>query len=299
MKGNNYPKIAIIILNWNRKDFLKICLNSLKEQTLKDFEVILVDNGSVDTSQEFVKSNFPEVKLIELDKNHGVPGAINIGIKEALNNPEGKYIVLLNNDTKANPYWLKKLVKAANSAENEKVGIFSPKILRMDNPQILDSAGLIFKNGYIQERGHGEIDKGQFDNKINIIGACGAACLYKRKMLEEIGLLREEFFAYYEDSEFSWRAWKNGWKAKFVPDAIIYHKGRATTYQNEEIAKKFKTLDYKNLVWTVRNYGTYKNKILLTLVFAKGMFAHWIRVCKINPDWKIKLYYKSIIDLWS
>ena len=169
----------------------------------------------------------------------------------------------------------------------------------MDKPQVLDSTGFIFKNGYIQERGHGEIDKGQFDNKINIVGACAAACLYKREMLEEIGLFREEFFAYYEDAELSWRAWKNGWKARFVPDAIIYHKGRATAYQNEELARKFNSLDYRNLVWTVKNYGSYRNKILLTLVFTKCMFVHWIKIHKIKPDWKIKLYCKSIIDLWN
>lgn len=293
------PKVSIIILNWNGKKFLKTCLDSLRKQTLKDFEVILVDNGSIDGSQEFIERNFPEVKLIELDKNYGVPKALNIGIIEAFKNSKVKYVTLLNNDTKAEPNWIEELMKVVDSPENEKVGIFSSKILLMDRPQIFDSAGLVFKNGYIQERGHGKRDRGQFDHKPNIVGASGAASLYKREMLDEIGLLREEFFGYYEDSELAWRAWRNGWKARFVPSAVIYHKGRATTYQNEKIARRFKALDYRNLVWTVKNYGTYKNKILLTLVFIKGMFAYWIKVHKIKADWRIKLNYKSIIDLWS
>lgn len=295
----NISKVSIIIPNWNGKKFLKTCLDSLRKQTLKDFEVVLVDNGSIDGSQEFIKRNFPEVKLIELDKNYGFSKGLNIGIIEAFKNPKVKYVILLNNDTKSEPNWLKELMKMADSPGNKKVGIFSSKILLMDRPKILDSAGLIFRNGYIQERGHGKRDRGQFDNKINIIGACGAAALYKREMLEEIGLLREEFFAYYEDSELAWRAWKNGWKAKFVPNAVIYHKGRATSYQNEKNARKFKTLDYQNLVWTVKNYGSCRSKVLLSLVFIKGMITYWMRMHEIKPNWKIKLYYKSIVDLWS
>lgn len=293
--------VSIIVVNWNGKKFLKDCLNSLKKQTFRNFEVILVDNGSSDGSQEYVQKNFPEVKLIRLEKNYGLGKAFNIGGEESFKNQKIKYIALLNNDIKASQNWLEELILVAESPENKKTGIFASKILFMESPEIIFSTGQIFQDGHLQERGLLKKDKGQFDNKTEVIGASSTSCLYKKQMLAEIGLYKEEFFFYGVDMELSWRAKINGWGAKFAPKSIIYHKGNIYTNRrkNEKMDKKFAVLDFQNLIWMVKNYGTIKNKILLTLSLLRGVIFHWLKIRKIKPDWKIKLNYKSIINLWK
>lgn len=292
--------VGVIIINWNGKKFLGDCLNSLRRQTFKNFEIFLVDNNSSDGSQEYIKENFPEVRIIQLDKNYGLGKAFNIGVNEAFKNPKIKYIVLLNSDIKAEPNWLEELMQAVNNSENEKVGIFVPKILFMDNPQIIFSTGQIFKDAHLQERGLLEKDLGQFDDKTDIVGGSSTACLYKREMLEEIGLYREEFFYSAIDMELAWRAQKKGWKAYFVPKSIVYHKANLFLLRkkNEEINKKFAFLDLKNVVWMIKNHGTIKNKILLTLLLLSDTYFYWRKIKKMKPDWKITLNLKSIINLW-
>jgi len=293
--------IGIIIPNWNGKEFLNTCLASLEEQSLKDFKIFVIDNGSSDRSQINAKELFPEINIIQLDKNYGLGKAINIGVEEALKNPAINYLGLLNNDIKADPMWLEKLVKKADLPENKNVGIFSPKILFMDAPDIIFSTGQIFKWGFIQERGFGSKDKGQFDRKIDIVGASCAACLYRRELVEKFGVYKDELFFHQVDPEFSWRAKKQGWRAKFVPESIVYHKGNLYMLRKKDPEKEKESMlkDLKNLVFVVKLHGKIKNKFLLNFSLLRGIVIHWIKIHKIIPDWKIKINSKTIFNLWT
>lgn len=256
------PKVMIVILNWNGKDDTIVCLDSLSKLDYTNYEVIVVDNGSTDGSQKEIKRRFPMVKLVENKENLGFAKGNNIGIRIALEDSNVKYIFLLNNDTKVEPNCLTELIKVAET--DGRIGIVQPKMLRMNDPRIIDSTGHVFSWGRIVDRGCGKVDKGQYDCKLDIIGGCAGACLYRREMLEEIGLFDESFWAYYEDAELSWRAYKRGWKAKYVPSAIVYHKRGATTNKCEEITLKMALLNIKNMATTVNRYGTPLQKFLFS-----------------------------------
>jgi len=219
------PLVSVIILNWNGKRYLKECLLSLKKQTYKNFEVILVDNGSADGSVDYIKDNFGDfVKLIENKANLGFAEGNNIGIR----NSSGKYILLLNNDTKADPLWVEELVKVAES--DDKIGMCASKILSLDDPKIIDNVGhLIYKDGLSRGRGRLEYDQGQYDNIEEVFLPSGCAALYRKKMLNEIGEFDKDFFAYSDDTDIGIRGRLAGWKCMYVPGAVIYHKYSGST----------------------------------------------------------------------
>ncbi|MDD1710071.1 MAG: glycosyltransferase family 2 protein, partial [Methanoregulaceae archaeon] len=200
MNISDQGSARIIVVNWNGKRFLDDCLTALERQTYPNFDVTLVDNGSTDGSVEFVRERFPRVHVISLPDNAGFSKANNHAITLALNDGV-PYIALLNNDTKVDERWLEHLVRVMESGKD--IGICASKMLRMEAPHILDSAGHIFKWGRIFERGHGEVDAHQYDDQLDIVGACAGACLYRREMLEEIGLFDERYGSYYEDAELS------------------------------------------------------------------------------------------------
>ncbi len=152
-------KLSIIIPNWNGKKFLKSCLDSLKAQTLQDFDIWLIDNGSTDGSKGFIKKNYPEIKIIEFSTNQGFAKAVNAGIK----NSKGEYIVILNNDTIADFKYLEELVK--NMEANQEIGSACGKILFQNQPRIINDIGdgLCFY-GIAFQRGSGAEDKGQYIN---------------------------------------------------------------------------------------------------------------------------------------
>ena len=219
------PLVSVIISNWNGKRYLKECLLSLKKQTYKNFEVILVDNGSTDGSVDYIKDNFGDfVKLIENETNLGFAEGNDIGIR----NSSGKYILLLNNDTKADPLWIEELIKVAES--DDKIGMCASKVLSLDNPKTIDNVGLlIYKDGLNRGRGRLEYDQGQYDNIEEVFLPSGCAALYRKKMLNEIGEFDKDFFAYSDDIDIGIRGRLMGWKCMYVPKAVIYHKYSGST----------------------------------------------------------------------
>lgn len=270
-----YPIVSIIIVNWNGKELLSECVPSVFSSVYPNYEIILVDNGSTDGSVEFIREKYSEVKIIKLDRNYGFAKGNNIGIEEALKDKNVRYIALLNNDTKVDKNWLSELVKVAES--DEKIGMCALKILRIDNPMVIDSTGAVFKLGSIvSNRGCGKIDKGQYDKKLDIVGACGASGLFKRQMLEEIGLFDEDFFAYYEDAELSWRAYKKGWNARYVPTSVVYHKGGGTSKKSEEFEREMGFLCARNWARAVKRHGTPTQKFLFILALARTAVMSWV-----------------------
>jgi GT2 family glycosyltransferase len=216
--------VSIIIPNWNGKHFLKDCLDSLITQSYKDLEIIVVDNGSKDGSLEFLRDNYPQVRVPRFEKNTGFSVAVNRGIRES----KGEYIALINNDTVVDGLWVEELVKALNA--HPEIGSVGCKMLGYDDRTLLDGVGDGYRRGGLPGRiGHREKDTGLFDSERYILGACGGAAMYRRAMFVDIGLFDEDYFAYLEDVDMGLRAQSAGYKCLYVPTAIIYHLGCGTT----------------------------------------------------------------------
>jgi GT2 family glycosyltransferase len=218
------PRVTVVIPNWNGERFLKVCLTSLREQTFKDFETILVDNASTDDSLPLVERDFPEVRVISLRENRGFSAAVNAGIRASTT----EYVALLNNDTQVDSGWLEALVRAAE--RHLEAGLFASKLVDFYDRSVLDGAGdALRKSGLPYRIGHGELDRGQFEREVLVFGACAAAALYRRSLFEEIGPFDEDFFAYCEDGDVSFRAQLTGHRCLYVPGAVVYHFGSAST----------------------------------------------------------------------
>jgi len=212
------PLVSVIILNWNGEKYLKDCFVSLENQTYPNLEILLADNGSEDNSIRFIKENFPWVKIIENKKNLGFAEGNNRGIKIA----KGKYIFILNNDTKTDKNCLEKLIEIAE--KDNRIGMCAPKIVSFKNPQIIDSLGInIYFDGMSRGRKRTKIDKGQYNQIEEILLPSACAALYRKRMLDEIGLFDKDFFAYCEDTDLGLRGRLAGGKAFLIPSAIVSH----------------------------------------------------------------------------
>lgn len=216
------PKVSLIIPNWNGRKLLPACLTSVFLQNFSDFEVILVDNGSKDTSVSYVRRNFPKVKLIKLAKNLGFAKAVNLGIEKSL----APFVALLNNDTKVDINWLKNLYKSI--LKDREVFAVASKILQYRRPNLIDSAGdKINIVGQAHPIGKGEQGK-KFKKGRFVFGATGAASIFRKEILEKLGKFDEDFFFYFEDVDFALRAQIAGFKCWYQPSAVAYHLGGAT-----------------------------------------------------------------------
>ena len=212
---------SIIIVNWNGVTLLQECLQSVFSQSYLDIEVILVDNNSSDNSVEFVAKNYPAVKLIQLETNRGFSG----GNIEGLKCSNGQYIVLLNTDAKLSSTWLHYMVLALQS--NDKIGLCASKII-IDNTQMIDSIGDCFTTAFNVTRPGEHENENNHLSKRYVSGACAAAVIYKKQMLDEIGFLDADFYLNHEDTDLNMRAWFAGWKCMLVPEAVAYHKVSAS-----------------------------------------------------------------------
>lgn len=286
----------VIIVNWNGKRFLGDCLGAVERQTYPNFDVTMVDNGSTDGSVDFIHHHFPQIQILSLNENVGFSKANNKAIRTALTDGT-QYIALLNNDTKVDEKWLEHLVRIMESEKD--IGICASKMLRMETHHIIDSTGHIFKWGRIFERGQGEVDAHQYDAKLNIVGACAGACLYRKEMLEDIGLFDERYGSYYEDAELSWRAYNKGWRAKFVPESIVLHHRGGTTRSEPRIEREMKVRYAMNVVETVKRHATLSQKLMVsvTLLLLAPLREAQKRLG--GNDMGGSLYWVQLRKLWS
>jgi len=224
---NSAPLISVIIPNWNGKQFLAECIDSLREQTFCDFETILVDNGSTDGSAKFAEERYGEfIRIIRNKKNLGFTGGNNVGIQAA----RGKYIVLLNNDTWAPPNWIDELVKVTHLGPP--IGMWASKVYSYYKRNQIEAVGeLIYWDGLSRSRGQYEQERGQYEEIEEIFFPPGCGGMYRKVVFEEIGLFDEDFFAYADDAEIGIRARLAGWKCVYVPKAVLYHKNSGSTGQ--------------------------------------------------------------------
>ncbi len=212
-------KVYVVVLNWNGKEFVEKCLDSLQRQSYKA-KIVVVDNGSTDGSMELIESEYPEIHLIKESVNHGFAGGVNIGIKYAIKNGADA-VALFNNDAVADKNWLRELQKVLVS--NKKIAAVTPKLLSHDGKHI-DSTGDFYSTwGLTIARQRDELAKNAVNKQEEVFGACAGASLYRVSALQDVGLFDEKFFAYYEDTELSFRLQLRDWKIIYCPAAVATH----------------------------------------------------------------------------
>jgi len=220
--------LSVVVVNWNGRQLLQECLSSLLSQSVPDIEVVLVDNGSTDDSVDLVRNRFPTVKLLALESNRGFAAGNNRGIEAT----SAEFVALLNNDAVADRYWAEHLLRAAADA---RVGMAASKVVLHGDRGKLDSAGdgmttvgVGFKRGHLAS-------PDDYRSAESVFGASGCAMLLRRSMLADIGGLDEDFFLLYEDCDLCFRAQLRGWRCRYAPEAVVYHR------LNESIGKLSRT----------------------------------------------------------
>ncbi|MDO9325358.1 MAG: glycosyltransferase family 2 protein [Methanoregula sp.] len=237
--------ISVVVVNYNGKKFLDNCLSSLIMQTYQDFEIIVVDNGSSDDSSSYIRERYPSVILVETGKNLGFAGGTNAGIHIA----KGEFILTLNNDTIADTDLLEEIIQPMQS--DALVGMCGSKMLFPDG-RINSTAICISRSGAAWDRGMSESDHGQYDVAEEIFGPCAGAALYRRSMLNEIGLFDEDFFLFMEDVDLAFRARLSGWKCMYVPTARVVHIHGGTAGFRSDLSIYYGN---RNLMWyVVKNF---------------------------------------------
>jgi GT2 family glycosyltransferase len=250
-------KCVVAILNYNGKDLLGECLDSLAVQTFAHFETLVIDNGSTDGSKGLLATGYPWVKLLALEKNLGFSPAYNIGIREALERGF-EFIVLLNNDTWVAQDFLAELLKAIQ--EDDRIGAVCPKIYFASEPERIWYAGGDFSLWTCRPRHRGwkELDRGQFDSARPITLATGCGMLVRCSALREVGLLDEQFWAYLEDVEWSVRFLKKGYRLAFASKARVWHCDGGTSVRSLGAGSQ-----------AIRQYLSTRNTILLARKHAR------------------------------
>ncbi len=228
---SDHKKVSVVILNWNRKEMLLDCLRSIKELEYPIYEIIVVDNASTDGSAQAVREIYPDVVLIENDKNYGAIGGKNIGLRRALQS-DVEYIYMQDNDIVAAKDALTKLVEVAEA--DPTVGMVGVMMYDYSKPDTILSAGGIidWTQNISRGRGDNQKDVGQF-NKIEPVDYLwGGAILIRKRVLEQVGLFDEDYVGYwFEDTDLSVRVAKAGFKVLFNPFAKVWHKPHATVEQ--------------------------------------------------------------------
>ena len=239
------PLISVIIPNWNGAHLLPTCLDSLRRQSHAERKIIVVDNASTDGSLDLLARDYSDVHLVTLPRNTGFTGGCNAGIRAS----QSEFIALLNSDTEADEHWLGEVVAAFE--RHPEAGLVASKMLLFDQRDVLHTAGdFVRLDGVPGNRGVWQRDEGQFDREEYVFSACGGSAAYRRAMLDQTGLLDEDFFFSCEDVDLAWRAQLAGWKCVFAPRAIVYHELAATG--GGPTASFY---DGRNMIWVIaKNY---------------------------------------------
>jgi GT2 family glycosyltransferase len=270
------PHVSVVLLNYNGRQYIQQCVESVLRSDYSNFELIIVDNSSTDKSIDIIDQNTDSrISIIRSSKNLGFAAGNNLGAQYA----KGDYLAFINIDTLVDSRWLTELISVMEY--DDTIGVAQPKILALDDKEIYDSAG-----DYIDYFGHcfrrggewHERDQGQYDIVHDIFSARGAALITRKEIVEKIGLFDEDFFMTYEDIDFCWRVRLHGKRVVFVPKSIVYHKGQGIVSQDSASLNQFDMHAFKNhFACIFKNYDTahmIKYAVLPVLVvhIATGFF---------------------------
>ena len=238
------PRVAVVIVNWNGEQFIEQCIKSLLSQTVKPFEIILLDNASSDNSLNIVRK-YPSVKLIALGTNTGFARGNNLAIASA--DPSVEWIALLNPDAFADSNWLENLLISAQ--KNPRFSAFGCKQINAVRPKILDGEGDSYHfSGLVWRSGFGNSISRQGYAESEIFSPCAAAALYRRRAFQEVGGFDEDYFCYVEDVDLGFRLRLAGYQCLYVPSAVVHHVGSGTTGGQKSDFSVYH--GHRNLVWT-------------------------------------------------
>lgn len=287
-----YPKIAIIILNWNGKEDTIECLESLKHITYPNYEILLVDNGSTDGSVECLRERYPEMEIIENGENLGFAEGNNVAIRKAMEN-NTDYLLLLNNDTIVDSNFLTELVQAAESSHE--IGIIGPKIyFYNDITRIQSIGGLVNRyTGRTPLIGCNINDVGQFDEKRDVDYVSGCALLIKTSVIEKIGVLCSDYFAYYEEVEWCIQAKKYGYRVVNVPTAHIWHKEAVTSKRSNSYTYLYTR---NRFIFLKRNVNYLQRMTAIIFFFCTYFMFNTFNYMKSGDLETLSTFYKAILD---
>lgn len=237
--------VTVVIPNYNGLRFMEPCMAALEKQNCKDFEILVVDNGSSDGSVEWLKTH--QYPTIFLEENTGFSGAVNVGIKAS----KTPFVLLLNNDTEVEPDFIGEMIKAIR--RSDKIFAVSSKMVQMYHKELMDDAGDMYSVlGWAYQRGVGRSSKG-YNREREVFSACAGAAIYRRVVFEQIGYFDEMHFAYLEDIDVCYRAKIFGWHNRYCPTAVVYHVGSGTSgskynaFKVRLAARNNVYLNYKNM----------------------------------------------------
>ncbi len=259
------PLVSVIVLNYNGRELLRKCLQSIFRTNYLNYEVIVVDNGSSDESGTMVERDFPRSRLIRNQRNFGYSKGNNVGILSTT----GEFVVLLNNDTTVHSEWLSELIK---EAIKNKMCFHQPKILISGTNKINSAGNFIQLFGFAFPRGVGEVDTGEYDKTCEVSYASGACVLGSRMLVEDVGLLDECFFTFYEDVNWGWRTLMRGHKTVYVPSAVVYHEWGASWGRNMS-HEKFSLIERSRIASIFRNYSSKSLTIMLPGLAVAELFV--------------------------
>lgn len=306
-------EVTIIIPNYNGKELLKNCIETLEHQTCPDFKLLVVDNGSSDGSVD-VTSDVLAMEMIALKENTGFCGAVNIGIRQVMT----PYFILLNNDTEVDGAFVEELLRGIRQSDR----IFSCGAQMIDyrRREIIDNAGDYYTApGWAVARGKGKPTH-RFLEERDVFSCCGGAAIYRTDVIKEIGYFDERHFAYLEDVDMGYRARIHGYRNRYIPGAKVYHVGSATTgtrYNEKKVflaARNSMYLIYKNMpiLQVILNLPFILPGILVKLLFflKKGLAGEYLRGIKEGvrtcrecrkvgfQAGHLKYYVRIQIELW-
>ncbi len=300
--------LAVVILNWNGKELLKEFLPQVLDNSA-NFDIVVVDNNSIDGSVELLREYFPNVIILQLDNNYGFAGGYNRALLEL----NYEYVILLNSDVAPSSKWIEPLVSVLDN--DQTIAVAVPKILDYKNPSLFEYAGAA--GGFIDYLGYPfcrgrvfdmlEVDNGQYDDSMELFWASGAAFAVRRELFLSVGGFDEDFFAHQEEIDLCWRIQKWGYKIQYVPQSSVFHLGGGTlghenprkTYLNFRnslfmILKNQHSEIYKTLFFRMLLDGVAAAKYLLTLDFANFSAVFRAHIHFYN---KFSLFYKKRCEL--
>jgi len=285
--GNALPAVTVMVLNYNGRPYLDACLSSLGaiDYPGGKYEILLVDNGSTDGSADFVSEKFPDVRILKLDKNYGFSKGNNIGTGDA----RCEYVTFLNNDTVVDKHWLKELAVAITEEDGL---IVDSKVVYFHDKDILNiGRGFLNRWGVGFCKGAGE-PHSLFNEPVYIHHATGCSMMIKKDDFIKIGGFDEDFFSYHEDIDFGWRAWICGYRIKYIPSSVVYHKSGGTAggfspYKTYLITRN--TLSY-----IVKNCGSGH---VFSMIFMNIIFDMAVAVYFLFPLKPIDLKYGESVRI--